>query len=111
MERRVDFPQPEGPAMETYSPVRMSRWMPERAWVSTSSVRKTLVTPSRWMRVWFPLFIVVLCLCRGDGEFVRRAESYGLVQADAIVGVVGAGIGEDDLIAFFQALNDFDGVD
>src|ERR1041384_2724983 len=25
-------------------------WMPERAWVSTSSVRKTLVTPSSLMR-------------------------------------------------------------
>jgi hypothetical protein len=50
MERRVDLPQPEGPAMATYSPWRMSRWMPDKAWVSTSSVRKTLVTPSSLMR-------------------------------------------------------------
>src|SRR3954468_413482 len=49
MESSVDLPQPEGPAMATYSPWRMSRWMPERAWVSTSSVRKTLVTPSSLM--------------------------------------------------------------
>src|SRR6478752_7665256 len=50
MERRVDLPQPEGPAIDTYSPFLMSIWMPERAWVSTSSVRKTLVTPSSLMR-------------------------------------------------------------
>src|ERR1041384_4670535 len=49
IESRVDLPQPEGPAMDTYSPCRMSMWMPERAWVSTSSVRKTLVTPSSLM--------------------------------------------------------------
>src|SRR5882672_7754160 len=50
MERRVDLPQPEGPAIETYSPFLMSIWMPDNAWVSTSSVRKTFVTPSSLMR-------------------------------------------------------------
>jgi hypothetical protein len=41
MDSRVVLPQPEGPAMETYSPFLISRWIPDRAWVSTSSVRKT----------------------------------------------------------------------
>ncbi len=42
----VDFPQPEGPEIETYSPRRNSRWIPASACVSTSSVTKTFVTPS-----------------------------------------------------------------
>ena len=36
----------EGPAIETYSPFPISMWTPESAWVSTSSVRNTFVTPS-----------------------------------------------------------------
>ena len=47
MDSSVVLPQPEGPAIETYSPLRISMWMPDSAWVSTSSVMKTLVTPSR----------------------------------------------------------------
>jgi hypothetical protein len=50
MASSVDLPQPEGPAMETYSPSRMSRWMSERAWVYTSSVVNTLRMPSSLMR-------------------------------------------------------------
>ncbi len=38
MESSVDLPQPDGPAIEMYSPFLMSRWMPESACVSTSSV-------------------------------------------------------------------------
>ncbi len=38
IERSVDLPQPEGPPMETYSPLRTSNWMSERACVSSSSV-------------------------------------------------------------------------
>src|SRR5579875_4030265 len=49
MASSVDLPQPDGPEMETYSPRCISMWMPDRAWVSTSSVTKTLVTPSRWI--------------------------------------------------------------
>src|ERR1017187_3673865 len=52
IERRVDFPQPEGPAIATYSPLLISRWMPESACVSTSSVRNTLVTLSSLRRGW-----------------------------------------------------------
>jgi hypothetical protein len=38
----VVLPQPEGPAIETYSPRRIVTCTPESAWVSTSSVVKTL---------------------------------------------------------------------
>ena len=34
----VDLPQPDGPAIAMYSPLRISRWIPARACVSTSSV-------------------------------------------------------------------------
>src|SRR2546422_1068870 len=43
----VDFPQPEGPEMDTYSPRWISRWIPASACVSTSSVVNTLVTLSK----------------------------------------------------------------
>src|SRR3982751_1415941 len=54
----VDFPQPDGPAMAMYSPLLISRWMPASACVSTSSVKKTFVTPSRWISVGADVFIV-----------------------------------------------------
>ena len=47
---RLVLPQPEGPAIETYSPLVISRWMPESAWVSTSSVRKTFARASILIR-------------------------------------------------------------
>ena len=37
-DRRVDLPQPDGPAIETYSPFLIYMWMVARACVSTSSV-------------------------------------------------------------------------
>ena len=42
----VDLPQPDGPAIATYSPKSIVRWMPSRAWVSISSPSKTLRMPS-----------------------------------------------------------------
>ena len=48
MARRVVFPEPEGPTMATHSPWCTVMCTLDRAWVSTSSVRKTFVTPSRW---------------------------------------------------------------
>ena len=54
----VDLPQPDGPAIAMYSPLLISRWMPASACVSTSSVKKTLVTPSRWISVGAGVFIV-----------------------------------------------------
>src|ERR1700720_1374030 len=44
MANSVDLPQPEGPEMETYSPFRIFSSIPASAWVSTSSVVKTLET-------------------------------------------------------------------
>ena len=44
MASRVDLPQPEGPEMETYSPLRTFSSIPASAWVSTSSVVKTFET-------------------------------------------------------------------
>src|ERR1035438_4650456 len=52
IERSVDFPHPDLPAIATYSPLLISRWMPESACVSTSSVRNTLVTLSSLRRGW-----------------------------------------------------------
>src|SRR5258706_1127231 len=103
MESRVVLPQPEGPAMETYSPLRISMWMPESAWVSTSSVMKTLVTPSRLI---------------SDSEFVLiRSLSLVLqpslvsVQTDLVVAVLRRGVRQDHLVADLQSLDDFHGVD
>jgi hypothetical protein len=49
MDSSVDLPQPDGPAIDTYSPLSIWRWMPDSACVSTSSVKKTFVTPSSLM--------------------------------------------------------------
>ena len=38
IESSVDFPQPEGPDIATYSPFLIDKWMPESACVSISSV-------------------------------------------------------------------------
>ena len=46
IERSVDLPQPDGPAIDTYSPRPIAISTPARACVSTSSVRKTLLTPA-----------------------------------------------------------------
>ncbi len=49
MDSSVDFPQPEGPEIATYSPRSMERWIPASAWVSTSSVKKTFLRSSSWI--------------------------------------------------------------
>src|SRR5215471_4042122 len=46
IESSVDLPQPDGPAIDTYSPRPIVMSIAASAWVSTSSVRKTLLTPS-----------------------------------------------------------------
>jgi hypothetical protein len=53
MESSVDLPHPDGPAMETYSPRWTSRLTPDKARVSTPSVRNTFVNPSSLMTVSF----------------------------------------------------------
>src|ERR1700678_209251 len=66
--------------------------MPERACVSISSVTKTLATESSCMSgcIVFPL---------------------ASVQANTFLGVHGTHVGEDDFIAEFESVEDFDGVD
>src|SRR5437016_5606301 len=46
IDNRVDLPQPDGPAIDTYSPRAIARLILSSAWVSTSSVRNTLLTAS-----------------------------------------------------------------
>src|SRR5580765_7961605 len=55
----VDLPQPDGPAIDTYSPFATSRLTSESACVSTSSVRKTLATDFNLITL-FPLVDVML---------------------------------------------------
>src|SRR5437764_2986250 len=45
----VDFPQPDGPLMETYSPCSMDRSMPSSAEVSSSSVLKIFLMLCKWI--------------------------------------------------------------
>src|SRR3954469_17760778 len=79
-----------------YSPLLISRWMPARACVSTSSVKNTFVTPSRWMSVCADVFIVSPSL---------TLELY------AVECVVLRHVRQDDLVAGVQSLDDFDRVD
>src|SRR5579863_5960317 len=51
MASSVDFPQPDGPEIDTYSPLRTFSSMPASAWVSTSSVLNTLKTLLRLISV------------------------------------------------------------
>src|SRR5580658_3662865 len=44
MASSVDFPQPDGPEIDRYSPRWISRSIPSRACVSTSSVTNTFFT-------------------------------------------------------------------
>src|SRR5436190_13314455 len=95
--------------------------MPERAWVSTSSVRNTFVTPSRWMRLLEPLPLEVRVGCSlmvsveammvGFWSFSALSWLVRLsVKSNALVGVHRAGIGKDDLVAGFEAADDLDSV-
>src|SRR5688500_16635984 len=84
----VDLPQPDGPAIAMYSPLLISRWMPARAWVSTSSVKNTLVTPSRWMSDCADVFIWLLLAFK-----LHAVESIELGH-----------VGENDLVAGLQPL-------
>src|SRR5437868_6377690 len=92
-ESSVDLPQPEGPALETYSPCAISRWPPDSACVSTSSVKKTFVTPSSLM-TGCPFVLMPL----------------PSLQPHSVVRVPRAHVGEDDPVAGPQALEDLDGV-
>src|SRR5882724_9351974 len=66
MESSVDFPQPEGPAMEMYVPFLISRCISDRACVSTSSVKKTFFTPS--ILITFPFALAMVSPSNGIYE-------------------------------------------
>src|SRR6185503_18880484 len=104
----VDFPQPDGPAIAMYSPLRISRWIPASACVSTSSVKNTFVTPSRWISGWPAAF--VMWLLSEDSMLAFRYQLASARQPHALVLVVGRHIRQDDLVAGLQALDDFDRV-
>ena len=53
MASNVDLPHPEGPAIARYSPLFISRSIWDKAWVSSSSVKKILLTPCILMSVPF----------------------------------------------------------
>src|ERR1700733_14510619 len=99
MARRVDLPQPDGPEMEMYSPRWMSRSMPSRAWVSTSSVTNTFLTACMWIR---GSGIGLSCKPAGGQDRQRY-----LIQSNARILILAGHSGEDNLIAWLQAVQNF----
>ncbi len=93
IDSRVDLPPPDGPAMVTKSPLSIWRWTSDRAWVSTSSVRNTFLTPAIWMSE----FLSVICV-----------PPVGYRNSDLFVLVPAARIGQDHPIALAKAVDDFD---
>src|ERR1039457_3841522 len=89
---RVDLPQPDGPAIERYSPFFRSSCIPDRAWVSTSSVTNTFVTSSKTISDSFPW-------CPFHLQYVSFA---GLVQFYSLVGVPSRHIRQDHPVAHIQ---------
>src|SRR6185436_7577554 len=95
MPSKVDLPQPEGPLMATNSPRPISRSMPARAWVSISSVWKTLAMLSRRITASGMVFLA----------------SMGSIDAHAVVRIPLRHVRNDDLVARSQTLDHLDGVD
>src|SRR6056297_3130628 len=52
MLKSVDFPEPDGPMMDRYSPASMVRSTPLRAWTSILPMRKARVTPTTRTMEW-----------------------------------------------------------
>src|SRR5260370_10909084 len=99
MASSVDFPQPDGPEIERYSPFLTSKWMLWRACVSTSSVTKTLLTLSSRISGCEPLSMVIYpfyenCAC--------------LVQLNSIVTVIRRHVRQNHLVPNLQAILDLD---
>src|SRR5438093_10381498 len=69
IDRSVDLPHPEGPAMDTYSPLATSRLTSDRACVSTSSVRNTLATDFNLMTL-VPLVDVMMASLLPTASYV-----------------------------------------
>src|SRR4051812_33799788 len=100
IDRSVDLPQPDGPAMAMYSPLLISRWIPARACVSTSSVKNTFVTPSRWMSDCADVFICAPCGWLRTSAF----ELYPVERIEL------RHVGQNDLVAGLESFEDLDGV-
>src|ERR1051326_6129267 len=99
MASNVDLPQPDGPAIDRYSPFWTSKCTAERACVSTSSVTKTLLTFSKRLSGCEPLSIVISLLYE-TGRI--------LVQFDAVVIIVRGHIGQDHPVSYLQSFLDLD---
>src|SRR5271166_4804985 len=70
--------------------------MPASACVSTSSVTKTLVTPSR--------------LIKASGSLAILQSPFPLVQTNAVIGILRRHVGENHLVADVQPFPHFDGI-
>src|SRR5207253_9708629 len=104
IDRSVDLPQPDGPAIDTYSPLLIKRWIPESACVSTSSVKKTFVTPSSLIS-GCPFSAMPLS-CRDE----RCVSPLSLLQSDPLVRVVRGHVGQNHLIPDLEAREHLDRV-
>src|ERR1700687_1496551 len=96
IDRRVDLPQPDGPAIDTYSPRSIWTLTFESACVSTSSVEKTLVRSCSLMT--------------GGGPFGFMRPPL-LLKTNAIEGIPRRHVRQDDLIAHAQPGDDFYRID
>src|SRR5258708_6248033 len=81
---KVDLPQPEGPAIDRYSPFLMCRWMPASACVSTSSVTNTFVTPSRLIKAFgsFAMYIPFAILSSSGCDCAHPRSTYPTILPD-----------------------------
>src|SRR5206468_8569814 len=100
----VDLPQPDGPAIDTYSPLPTCRWMPDSACVSTSSVKNTFVTPSSLINACpFSAMLMFFCSAglvgRSPAAALERTALHALFQTNAIVCVVLRHVGQNHLVA------------
>src|SRR6185312_6807758 len=91
----VDLPQPDGPAIHTYSPRFISRLMSASACVSTSSVKKTFRNRFNSMTACVAIEIL-------------RCHS---IQPNAIVDIPLAHVRKDDAVSRLQTVLDLDGID
>src|SRR5580698_6382068 len=108
MASRVDLPQPDGPAIDRYSPFLTSKWMEESACVSTSSVTKTLLTLSSRINDCAPVSIVVNTSLRVSG--VLSSQNIFSVQFDSVVLVVLRHVRENHTVSHYKAVLDLDGI-
>src|SRR5262245_57689000 len=102
MDNSVDLPHPDGPAIETYSPFVTFMWIFDRACVSTSSVKNTVVTSSSFRRVDCAI-----------GSSIACAPAYqrgGLFEGQAVVGIPSRHIRENDFVTDVQSRHDLDGI-